>query len=129
MNAEPEAQETGDDHLRRTKEVIGYHLDATDGRVVGKVDDLIVDTATMKVRYFDVELRHSTPHRNAADRHILLPVSYARLGDAERCVTLDAPNPNDLGRLPPFAALPVTTHYDEEFRTDTRGGSSRGRRA
>lgn len=50
--AAPDTQE-GDPHLRSTKAVAGYHVNATDG-TVGHVDDFLIDE-TWTVRYFVID--------------------------------------------------------------------------
>jgi sporulation protein YlmC with PRC-barrel domain len=50
---EPDA-EPSDRHLRSGKEVIGYHIEATDGEI-GHVDDLLVDEDTWAIRYLIVK--------------------------------------------------------------------------
>ena len=49
-----EARARGDSHLRSTKEVIGYHLQATDGEL-GHVDDFLVDDRSWAIRYIVVD--------------------------------------------------------------------------
>jgi hypothetical protein len=44
----------GDCHLRSTREVIGYHVRATD-REMGHVDDFVVDDESWAVRYIVVD--------------------------------------------------------------------------
>lgn len=53
---EKEQREAADEHLRRTREVIGYKVSASD-RIVGHVDDFIVDDENWKIRYLVVNLR------------------------------------------------------------------------
>ncbi|MEO7135816.1 MAG: PRC-barrel domain-containing protein [Vicinamibacterales bacterium] len=47
------ALEQGDDRLRRTKEVSGYHIEATDGEI-GHVSDFLMDEESWAIRYFVV---------------------------------------------------------------------------
>ena len=49
----PGAQ-TWDPHLRSTKDVTGYHVQATDGEI-GHVDDFIVDDHTWAIRYLVID--------------------------------------------------------------------------
>jgi hypothetical protein len=57
--AEEEA-EGADMHLRATKEVNGYHIDATDGKI-GHVEDFIVDDQAWTIRYVVVDTRNWLP--------------------------------------------------------------------
>jgi hypothetical protein len=61
---EPEREEDqrADHHLRSTKEVIGYHIQATDGEV-GHVEDFIVEDSTWRIRYIVVDTRNWLPGR------------------------------------------------------------------
>jgi hypothetical protein len=49
-----EAPTPGDSHLRSSKEVIGYHLQATDGEL-GHVKDFLVEDETWAIRYIVVD--------------------------------------------------------------------------
>jgi sporulation protein YlmC with PRC-barrel domain len=49
-----------DPHLRSTKEVTGYHIQARDGQI-GHVEDFIVDEETWKIRYLVVNTRNWVP--------------------------------------------------------------------
>ncbi|WP_270182455.1 PRC-barrel domain-containing protein [Alkalihalobacillus sp. CinArs1] len=46
-----------DNHLRSTKEVSNYHIQAIDGEI-GHVDDFIFDDETWKLRYFVVDTKN-----------------------------------------------------------------------
>ncbi len=47
-------EQQGDPHLRSTKEVIGYHIEARDGEI-GHVEDFIIDDESWAVRYMVVD--------------------------------------------------------------------------
>jgi hypothetical protein len=47
-------QERGDPHLRSAKEVIGYHIQATDDEI-GHVEDFILDDESWAIRYLVVD--------------------------------------------------------------------------
>ena len=51
----------------------GYTLETSDGRTIGRVDDLVIDTEVMKVRYLVVE-RDDSLGDDADESHILVPV-------------------------------------------------------
>ena len=53
-------------------DVRGWDVIAADGTEVGEVEELLVDTAALKVRYLDVELDKDLV--NAKDRHVLVPI-------------------------------------------------------
>jgi hypothetical protein len=52
----------GDPHLRSVEEVIGYHIEATDGGI-GHVEDFILDDHTWALRYMVVDTRNWLPGR------------------------------------------------------------------
>lgn len=52
----------GDPHLRRTREVTGYHIQAKDGRI-GHVSDFIVEDEAWVIRYVVVDTRNWLPGR------------------------------------------------------------------
>ena len=51
----------------------GYNVISGDGRTIGEVDDLIVDTSAMKVRYLVVDLTGDNIGAAGSDRRILVP--------------------------------------------------------
>jgi hypothetical protein len=57
---ETEQQQSDDVHLRSTKEVIGYHIEATD-REVGHVEDFLVEDETWCIRYLLVDTGNWLP--------------------------------------------------------------------
>jgi hypothetical protein len=56
----------------------GWKVLSPDGRTVGEVKDLIVDTGRMRARYLDVELDTSAFDLHGGDPHVLVPVEQAR---------------------------------------------------
>ena len=62
-----------------------WQVHAADGGRIGMVDELLVDPATMEVRYLDVEVENLVA--TGRERHVLIPVSQAR-PDGERSGTL-----------------------------------------
>ncbi|MDQ3289208.1 MAG: DUF2382 domain-containing protein [Pseudomonadota bacterium] len=107
-------------------DVRGWPVKTSDGRRAGKVDDLIVDTGAMQVRYLDVELDRKTLNLNE-ERHVLVPISNARLDDVNDDVLLGSMTVEEISRLQPVRhgePIPATqarTTPDTPHReTDTR---------
>jgi hypothetical protein len=50
----PSRVKPGDEHLCGTKEIVGFHLQASDGEI-GHVEEVLVDDTTWKVRYLVVD--------------------------------------------------------------------------
>ena len=62
----------------------GWRVDSSDGRRLGSVADLIVNTQSMEAEYLDVEIdRRLTPGADRA-RHLVVPTSAVRVGLEER---------------------------------------------
>lgn len=99
-------------------------VSGSDGRAIGKVDDLIADPAAMKVRYLDVDVESTVRRSVQPDRrdHILLPVRYARLSPREHQVTAEGLSAEDIERLPAYETLPISPEYDNTFRESVRRG-------
>lgn len=53
-----------------------WHVHSCDGRRIGMVDELLVDPATMEVRYLDVEVENVLA--TGRERHVLIPIGNAR---------------------------------------------------
>jgi uncharacterized protein (TIGR02271 family) len=89
-------------HLQRLDELSDYTVETGDldprgwtvtssyGRTLGTVEDLIVDTTTMKVRYFEVDLDDSATDPNANDGYVLVDATTARLDENRRHVIAEA---------------------------------------
>ena len=68
-------------------DIRGWTVRSSEGRAIGTVDGLLVDTARMRVRYMAVALDHD--HARAdGDRCLLTPVDTARLDRQRREVLL-----------------------------------------
>lgn len=59
-------EQSGDSHLRSTKEVKGYHIHSADGEI-GHIEDFIVDPDDWSIRYLDVSTRNWLP-----GKHVLI---------------------------------------------------------
>ncbi len=79
----------------------GWSVKTADGCKAGKVDGLIVDTAAMQVRFLDIELDRKTLKLND-DRHILVPISNARLDDDHDDVLLGSMTAAQVATLQPY---------------------------
>ena len=99
-------------------DVRGWQVCGADGSRIGEVDELLVDTESLKVRYLDVGLDDSPPSQ---DRHILIPVGLARLHESDDRILVDELDGDRLAQLPPYAQEPLTREYEstllQRFRT------------
>lgn len=60
----------------------GWQVVSSDGRDVGRVTDLIVDTTVMKARYLDVEMDQAAA--DALERHVFVPAAQVTIGEPEQ---------------------------------------------
>lgn len=100
-------------------DVRGWEVVASDGRKIGEVDQLLVDTAAMKVRYLDVDLDEAmiAETREASERHVLIPIGYARLDEGSDRVIVDNLASSDLAGLPEYTHGPITRDFESDLRT------------
>jgi protease I len=57
------AEQQPDPHLRSIKEIVGYGIQATDGKI-GHVEDLIIDDSDWRVRYLVIDTRDWLPGKD-----------------------------------------------------------------
>ncbi len=74
----------GDPHLRSTREVIGYHIQATDGEI-GHVEDFVGDVQDWTLRYMVVDTRNWLPGRKV----LVAPTWIERVNWAQEKVHVD----------------------------------------
>jgi hypothetical protein len=115
-------------------DVRGWNVYGRDGRGIGEVDDLLVDTAAMRARYLDVELDRdllaSVPvvpgtagvepvldrDGRAAGRHILIPIGMARLDEDHDRIYLDGFDAQDVAVLPAYDHRAFSREYETGLR-------------
>lgn len=94
-------------------DIRGWEICSVDGRSIGQVNGLLVDTNALKVRYVELELESDL----AVDddhRHAILPIGTARLKEEEdtMIVSLRA----DVFRtLPPYTRGQLSREYEREL--------------
>jgi uncharacterized protein YrrD len=75
---------SGDEHLRSSRHVIGYHIEASDA-AIGHVEDFLFDDQGWAIRYAIIDTRNWLP-----GKHVLLPPERIRkVNWAERSVFVD----------------------------------------
>jgi uncharacterized protein (TIGR02271 family) len=98
-------------------DVRGWDVIASDGRKIGEVDQLLVDPQAMKVRYLDVDLDDGLVAGAAnEDRHVLIPIGYARLEEAEDQIRVDSLASSQISTLLPYNHEPIDTAYEADVR-------------
>ncbi|MBD3305031.1 PRC-barrel domain containing protein [candidate division KSB3 bacterium] len=108
----PADEEEGDPHLRSTQEVIGYHIQATDGEI-GHVEDFLADDEVWIIRYMVVDTRNWLPGKNV----LIAPEWIRDLKWAERDVFVDLSR-EAVKESPEFdPSSPVDREYEELLYT------------
>jgi len=101
-------------------DIRGWTVTLRDGRTVGKVDDLVVDTDDLTVKYMEVRLNREFRLQDE-DEWLLLPISVAHPDEARDKIIVE--------RLPAggFSAMPRVRTADETRRAltvaDARAGT------
>ena len=101
----------------------GWDVKTGDGQTVGKVDDLIVDTQAMRVRYVSVEVDDRSVGQLATDAvtpgdqgtHTLIPIGAVSLDDAHDDVVLGGGyTAQQIGTLPRYRGT-ITRDYEQSL--------------
>lgn len=114
-------------------DIRGWTVKTVDGRSAGKVEGLVVDADALRVEYLDVELDRKNLNLQD-DRHVLVPISTARLDDDHDDVMLSTLTATDLAALQPYhkgqpivpsASVPRAQDRDRDVENfyGKRGGS------
>jgi uncharacterized protein (TIGR02271 family) len=104
----------------------GWTVRSADGRDVGKVRDLIVDTGSMRTRYLAVRLDDDfTGDRGRDDdRDVLVPIGAARLDDDADDVVLNDMTADRLTTLPAYDTRSLTRENETETRRHFTSGDA-----
>jgi uncharacterized protein (TIGR02271 family) len=102
-------------------DVRGWDVMSSDGRRIGEVEELLVDTNAMKVRYLDVELDKDV--RGASDdRRVLIPIGRARIDDNDDRVVVDGVGAEQFRSMPGYSGR-LDRNYEDTLRTHWSGSS------
>jgi sporulation protein YlmC with PRC-barrel domain len=93
----------------------GWDVRSADGTKVGKVEDLIVDTAERRVRYIEVALDRSLAKDTDRD-YALVPIGQARLDDNGDNVVVDLAS-TDLAGAPRYDRKALSRDYETSLRS------------
>jgi hypothetical protein len=100
-------EQKGDPHLRSTREVIGYHIQARDGEI-GHVEDFVIDDEAWFIRYLVIDTRNWLPGRKVT----LAPTWAEQVSWFERKVHVDL-NRETVKNSPEFVpSMPVNREYE-----------------
>lgn len=106
-------------------DINGWDVRTLSGEKIGEVDDLIVDTALMKVRYIEVKLDKDRGARNDRGRDhargagddrefALIPIGSARLDDDKDDVLINL-HDEQLQSLPAYVRGSLTRDYETQL--------------
>ena len=120
-------------------DIRGWEVTGADGRTLGEVVDLLVDTGAMKVRYVEVKLDNDVAEearrpgddlnpRSEPLRHVLVPIGAARLEDANDEVILGS-RAAEIAGLPAYRRGELSRDYESEVLRCYDGGAASGRRS
>ncbi len=103
-------------------DIRGWDVLGENGEKIGTVEELIVDTSTMKVRYLDIDLDDSVIEGNE-ERHVLIPIGAAKLDDDDDNVFVQGLDRRVVNRFPAYKdRQPVTRDYENQIRSTLSPG-------
>lgn len=94
----------------------GWEVIAADGRAVGTVVDLVLDTRSLKARYLDISLNEELTRAVAHQPNILIPVGDARIGTERRRVYLEGVDRRGVSQLPAYLRMPPAPELEVTLR-------------
>jgi photosynthetic reaction center H subunit len=98
----------------------GWDVIGADGEKVGEVDEMLVDTQAMSVRYLDVCV-DAKLSGSGRDRHVLVPIGRAELDAGSDCVHLHGLSAAEAARLPEYDHGPLTRDFESRLRDTLEG--------
>jgi len=96
-------------------DIRGWLVALPDGRLAGRVAELIVDTDDMSVRYLELKVVHEIVGTDD-DTYLLVPVSAARLDDEDSLVIVDRLPKAGISEAPRFARGVPTQDQEHRIR-------------
>src|SRR5262249_14740103 len=92
-------------------DVRGWDVCGRDGRKLGSVHELIVDTDALRTRYLDVTLDRDSAGVDA-DRDVLIPIGAARIDQQHDHILLEDGASSRLSGLPAYLHEAITRDYE-----------------
>jgi sporulation protein YlmC with PRC-barrel domain len=102
--------EVADKHL----DVRGWIVLGNKGESIGKINELIVDTEAMKVRYLDVD---TSLTKESGDRHVLIPIGVATIDQKDDKVIIPNLDRSMVMKCPSYSGETVTRDYEHTLLT------------
>ncbi len=105
-----EDTESADSHLRSTKEVTGYYIEATDGGI-GHVENFIVDLHTWAIQYLKVNTRNWWPGKKV----LISPRWIERVSWMDATVYVDLSQESIKNGPEYIESMPVSPEYEHKL--------------
>jgi sporulation protein YlmC with PRC-barrel domain len=96
-------------------DIRGWKVELSDGRKVGSVSDLVVDTTDRRVRYLEVKADHHVLGTDD-DEWMLIPVRPARIDEKAQAVVVDRLPATALAGAPRFTRGALTKAQEQQLQ-------------
>ncbi len=100
----------------RDPDVRGWNVLSSDRKLIGKVNELIVDLDAMKVRYLDVNINNEISDAGTDERHLLIPIGAAELDIRHDRVSVNDIETVTLLKLPSYQGGSISRDYERDLR-------------
>lgn len=91
--------------------IVGWYAKNAQGRILGKIDDLLFDVESKKVWYVVLDLAGNEMHLK--DRKVLVPLSIAEINEAYQNVLFPGVMSNEITELPTYEYGKVSTKIED----------------
>ncbi len=104
-------------------DVRGWNVISGDNQVIGKVDELIVDTKRMKVRYLVVDAKDELGFKRGEET-LLIPIGAARLHEKNNDVVVSNLTSSNTRNYPAFRGEAVSRDHENTIRRFYEAGGT-----
>ena len=104
-------------------DVRGWNVISGDNEVIGKVDELIVDTKRMKVRYLVVDANDDFGFEKGEET-LLIPIGAARLHEKNNDVIVSSLTVNNTRNYPVFRGESISRDHEHSIRRFYEAGGT-----
>lgn len=106
-------------------DVRGWNVISGDNEKIGKVDELIVDTKRMKVRYLVVDIVDKFLADFGDDHYMLIPIGAARLHEKDNDIIVSSITTDNFRNYPPYNSDDrVSRDHEHSIRRFYEGGAT-----
>ncbi len=97
-------------------DVRGWNVLSADRKMIGKVNEMIVDLDAMKVRYLDVIINNEISDAGTNERQLLIPIGAAELDEKDDIVRVNDIETVTLLKLPAYQGGSISRDYERDLR-------------